>query len=346
MSYITNPDTEASVSCGFYNSLNRDRKYASEQMSAIFDGIIKDGIFASIGTCFAVKASSGNIVNVGVGKCWFNHTWTLNDGVLPIDCGESEVLLNRIDAIVVEVDATETVRDNFIKVVKGTPASKPVRPTMIHSNTVNQYALCYIYRTTGSTEITQADITSVIGTDETPFITGILQTVSLDQLLGQWESELDQFVAKEKDDLEVSISDMETEYDTWFKQMKTLMAEAIAEVDTWTENQKTAMLSWFDHMKDQLSEDAAANLQIQVDRNEIKNILMCGLPDGRMQISPDGTVITSTDSTGRTLLKTFTNNYLTYTAVLQDENGIELGKLIKNFSQDGSIIDSTITTLM
>ena len=39
-----------SVTYGFYNSLNGDRKYDSAQISSIFDGLIVDGIFASIGT--------------------------------------------------------------------------------------------------------------------------------------------------------------------------------------------------------------------------------------------------------------------------------------------------------
>ena len=48
-----------SVSSGFFNSLNGDRKYNAAQMSAIFDGLIIDGVFASIGTAFAVKAAGG-----------------------------------------------------------------------------------------------------------------------------------------------------------------------------------------------------------------------------------------------------------------------------------------------
>lgn len=34
---------------GFFNSLNGDRKYTAEQLSSIFDGLITDGVFDSIG---------------------------------------------------------------------------------------------------------------------------------------------------------------------------------------------------------------------------------------------------------------------------------------------------------
>ena len=187
-----------SVTYGFYNSVNGDRKYDATQLSSLFDGLINDGVFASIGTCFAVEAVGENIVNVGIGKAWFNKTWTLNDAVLPLEAPVSEILLDRIDAVVLEVDISERV--NSIKFVKGVPSSSPVNPTLASGPTLFQYPLCYIYRPAGSTEITQAQITNMVGSEATPFITGILQTVSLDELLGQWQDELDQFIAREQDD--------------------------------------------------------------------------------------------------------------------------------------------------
>ena len=100
-----------SVTYGFYNSLNGDRKYNAEQISSIFDGLIVDGVFASIGTAFAVEAAGGLTVNVGIGRAWFNHTWTLNDSILPLTAPESEVLLDRIDAVVLEVNGLEQYQD-------------------------------------------------------------------------------------------------------------------------------------------------------------------------------------------------------------------------------------------
>ena len=109
-----------SVTYGFYDSLNGDRKYSALQMSSLFDGLIIDGVFASIGTAFAVKATTGQTLNVGIGKAWFNHTWTLNDSILPLEAPDSETLLNRIDAVVIEVDSTDSVRANSIKITKAT----------------------------------------------------------------------------------------------------------------------------------------------------------------------------------------------------------------------------------
>ena len=45
-----------SFTYGFYNSKNHDRTYNAEQMSSIFDGLIEDGIYESIGGAFLVKS--------------------------------------------------------------------------------------------------------------------------------------------------------------------------------------------------------------------------------------------------------------------------------------------------
>lgn len=348
MSKITNPKTELSVTCGFYDSsATGTRKYYASQMARIFDGIIRDGIFASIGMCFSVNASSGNTITVGTGKCWFNHTWTENDAILPIDCDESEPLLNRIDAVVIEIDSSDEVKDNFIKIIKGEPNLVPSRPEMKHTETLNQYALAYIYRAAESTEIIQSNITSVIGTEETPFITGILEVISLDKLLGQWQDDLNRFVAAEKarttSELNSFVDNTESDFDAWYLEMKTLMDDTVNEVNTWTTNQKATIIQWFESIRNQLDTDQAANLQNQINDGEIKNILMTGLTNGTKTISEDGTVITSTDSAGLTLTKTFTNNFLTITTVLTNSNGIEIGRHVKEFSADGRVIDSSIT---
>jgi len=332
-----------SVTYGFYNSLNGDRKYDAVQMSSIFDGLIIDGVFASIGTAFAVKAAGGLVVNVGIGKAWFDHTWTINDAILPLTAPDAEVLLDRIDAVVIEVDATESVRANSIKFVTGTASSAPVRPTLINEGTVHQYPLCYIYRKYGSTVITQADITSMIGTEDTPFVTAILQTISLDELLGQWQDELDQFVATQSTEVDNWIASEESDFTDWFDQMKADLTAEQAVLDEWIATEQADFLAWYNEMKGQLGEDAAGNLQNEIDKEEVKRILLVGFEDGTKVFSDDGTVITSTASDGRTLTKTFTNSFLTMTTVLKSAAGAEVARAVKTFDSDGKLISTVVT---
>lgn len=336
MSKVTNPDTESSVTCGFFNALNHDRLYDAVQMCEIFDGILTDGIFSNIGTCFVVKADSGNLVDVGVGRAWFNHSWIKNDAILPVTCTQAEVLLDRIDAVVIEINHSETIRDDFIKVIDGTPSSEPVNPTLSSSDNVYQYPLCYIYRKAGSTEITQADITNCVGTESTPFAAGVMTTINLDELLGQWQDELDQFVASETAD-----------FDADYQVLKENMEAAAAVITAWTSSEQKRFTDWFDSIKRQLSEDQAGHLQNEIDAANVEAIINNGFMTATKVFSGDGTTITSTsgdaDTLSWTLTKVFTDSFQTATTTLADENSVVIATLVKQFSADGKSISSVYT---
>lgn len=332
-----------SVSSGFFNSLNGDRKYNAAQMSAIFDGLIIDGVFASIGTAFAVKAAGGLTVNVGIGKAWFNHTWTVNDSILPMTAPEAEVLLDRIDAVVLEVNGMESVRNNTIKFVKGNPSSAPSRPTLTNEGNVHQYPLCYIYRKYGTAVINQADITPIVGTESTPFVTGILQTISLDELLGKWQDELDRFTDARSKEVDDWIAQEESDFTAWFNKMKADLQQEQTVLDQWIASEQADFLAWYNQMKDQLSGDVAGNLQLEIDKEEVKRILLVGFEDGTKEFSDDGTVITSTASDGRTLTKTFSDGFLTMTNVLKSAAGAEVARAVKTFDSDGKLISTVVT---
>jgi hypothetical protein len=332
-----------SVSSGFFNSLNGDRKYNAAQMSAIFDGLIIDGVFASIGTAFAVKAAGGLTVNVGIGKAWFDHTWTVNDSILPMTAPEAEVLLDRIDAVVLEVNGTESVRENTIKFVKGNPSSAPSRPTLTNEGNVHQYPLCYIYRKYGTAVINQADITPMVGTESTPFVTGILQTISLDELLGKWQDELDRFTDARSKEVDDWIAQEESDFTAWFNKMKADLQQEQTVLDQWIASEQADFLAWYNQMKDQLSGDVAGNLQLEINKEEVKRILLVGFEDGTKAFSDDGTVITSTASDGRTLTKTFSDGFLTMTNVLKSAAGAEVARAVKTFDSDGKLISTVVT---
>lgn len=191
---------------GFYNSIGHDRRYNALQMSQLFDGIITDGVFMNIGTGMIVTAGSGLTVNVGIGRAWFNSTWTLNDAIYPIEATASDVLRDRIDAVVLEVDQRETARANRIFIKEGVASTTPAKPDMTKSNGVYQYPLCYITRAAGSTEITQANIENCVGTSQCPWVTGILKTVDTDKLVTQWVAQFDELYARLEDAVDQTLA--------------------------------------------------------------------------------------------------------------------------------------------
>ena len=183
------------VTYGFYNSLNKDRVYNAEQMSSIFNGIITDGVFASIGGSLMPIAGTGMQVVVKTGKCWFNSTWTLNDALLPLDIPASDVSLTRIDAIIVEINSAVSTRANTIKVIKGTPSANPAKPTLANTETLHQYALGYVTVSASVTSITADKIEVNVGKTTCPFITSVLQQTDITALFNQWDAEFSAWFA-------------------------------------------------------------------------------------------------------------------------------------------------------
>ena len=249
-----------SFTYGFYNSLNGDRKYDAIQFGQLFDGIINDGVFMSIGEHFNVEALEDMKVKVGTGRAWFNSTWSYNDSSIILSLSNSAALLNRIDLVVLEVDSSDATRANTIKIVEGTPASSPIAPTLTKSEDAHlfQYALAEVYIGAGVTEITQSNITNKVGKTGCPFVTGILETMNIDSLVAQWGSEWDEW-------LDQKIDLFDTTYSGWQTQWNKLISDSSSDLATFKTEQEAAFNTWFANIQYTLSGDAAAKLQTQID---------------------------------------------------------------------------------
>jgi hypothetical protein len=189
------------ITYGFYNSISGDRLYNAEQMSSLFEGMIHDGVFEDIGDAFAVSAGIGMNVKVGTGRAWFNKTWTKNDSDLNLSIDSAEVILKRIDVVVLEIDASVEVRENSIKIIKGTPSSTPEVPTLTNTENVHQYALALISIDASVVEVVTGDITNKVGTVDCPYVTGVLKNVDtniVDNLIDQFNILIGEFNAIEE----------------------------------------------------------------------------------------------------------------------------------------------------
>lgn len=306
---------------GFYNSLNGDRRYNAEDFAAIFNGIINDGVFLSVGTAFIVEANEELMVDVGVGRAWFNGTWTYNDSILTLTLSDSDLVYDRIDAVVLEVNRTSRVND--IKILQGEAQTNPANPTLTKTTYVKQYPLCYIYRKANSTSIAQADITNMVGTSETPFVTGILETLNTDVLIGQWASELEIWFQNKKIEYDNWLALTQGDYDAW-------VLEKQGDYDTWVAEKQADFLSWYEHMKNQLNEDAAGSLQTQMDEQFKLNR---GYVANKVTFNKDGSISTEyTDFSEKTVF----NKDGSISSTLTHNDGRVFNKTT-TFNEDGSI---------
>lgn len=250
------------VTSGFYDSLNHDRRYSSIQFGSIFDGVIQDGVFQHVGSRLMVSQNSGMMISVGTGRAWFNHTWTYNDSILPLTVPQSEVILDRVDAVVLEVDAREEGRINAIKIVKGTPTSKNAKPpAMLKEKNRWQYPLAYIKVAAGVTSIRTADITNKVGTSDCPFVTAPLDKMSIDDLVKQWADQWRVFYENETADMNKTnafwkeqwriwyagqTAEIQQTYLNWEKQWEDFYNTHSGEIERTAEEWKVLWQTWFE----------------------------------------------------------------------------------------------------
>lgn len=191
---------------GFYNSKNKDRRYNADQMSQLFDGILNDGVFNKVGELMMVVPGTGLQVLVKSGRAWFNSTWSYNDAAYPLNLSTPDVAVKRIDAVVLEVDHTESVRRNRLLVVKGLASSNPEKPTLTNTDLIHQHPLAYVTLNPGAESISAGDIEIMVGKDECPFVTGILQTASLEDLFESWDNQFTTWFDDIKSQLEGDVA--------------------------------------------------------------------------------------------------------------------------------------------
>lgn len=210
------------LSCGFYNSSNKDRRYEVREISRLFNSLIKDGVFAHVGNHLAVSASEvpDMYVNIDIGLAWFDSTWSFNDAILPVKVEDADLLFSRIDALVLEINSSNSVRDNTIKFVKGTPSSSPSSPELTNTSEIHQHVLAFVTVKPGVTSISQSDIKNNIGTETCPYVTGILETATIDSLVAQWESQWNDWINQKKEETENFQTEYEQQFTEWFEQVK------------------------------------------------------------------------------------------------------------------------------
>lgn len=288
-----------SFASGFFNSVDHDRLYDATDISRLFDGLIRDGIFASIGDCMVVKQSNQMNVTVGTGRAWFNHTWSYNDALYPVTIPPSEILMDRIDAIVLEINSVEAVRANSIKLIKGTPSSTPTKPALTNTKEVHQYPLAYVKVGKEVTSIRQADIENCVGTSVCPFVTGILEVISIEQLIPQWKDILNRFVeentanfntwmngekqnyqawltaakkeitdweATSKSDYQKWYDSIKNGYDQWFATIKAAYDANWSTFQQWEKSSQAEFDKWFENMKNKLEGDLGAKLTMETEK--------------------------------------------------------------------------------
>ena len=204
------------ITYGFFNAIKQsdgtyDRTYNSDQISAMFEGLLTDGVFESVGDALIVTEKSGLTVEIGTGRAWIGDRWMKNDAKLDITLAAAHLTLNRWSAIVIRADYS----NRTISIVEkaGTPATTPTKPTMTYNDSIKEKCLAYVYVGKSVTSVTQINITDCRADNNVcGWVTGVIQQVDTSQLFLQYQAAYEQQLAN----MQAWQAEQELAFSTWF----------------------------------------------------------------------------------------------------------------------------------
>jgi hypothetical protein len=189
-----------SITYGYFNSVNGDRKYNADQMSQYFKGLISNGVFANIGGAMAVIADGQSMtVSVSTGRAVIDCKWIENDAAFPLTISQAHATLPRYTAVVIQLDAIN--RLIRITTKDGTPASTPTQPAI---DTATELCLAMILVPASSSMIPQSRVTDKRGSSLCLWVTGLITQLNTNQLFLQWQEQFDIWFAGLTQDLNVN----------------------------------------------------------------------------------------------------------------------------------------------
>lgn len=181
----------------FFNAVEEggvyDRVYNAEDMTSYLDLLVGNGVFPTPSTQLQVRASTGMDIIVNAGSGWINGHKLVNTADLTLTVDNSDVLLNRIDAVIFYVD--HTAREMGIEIKTGTLASTPSAPALTRTNTRYEMCLAQISVPKQVSAITTAMITDTRGNSNLcGYVQGLIQQVSTTTLFEQWQAQFEEWM--------------------------------------------------------------------------------------------------------------------------------------------------------
>lgn len=203
-----------------------DRAETSDLFRMLFASLVSNGVLATPGDCFQVVAGAGMTVRIRPGFAMIKGAFAYDADEATVTLAAANANLTRLDRVVLRCNYHDRCCEIIVKT--GTPATIPVAPELLQPVNGDYYELGLALITVAANQaaITQSSISD---TRADSSVCGLIT-----QLI---------------DHIDTS---------EFMQQLTTWQEEYAAE-------QQAAFSTWFEAMKDQLSEDAAGNLQLEID---------------------------------------------------------------------------------
>lgn len=171
-----------------------DRVYNADDFTNYLDLLVGNGVFPNPSSGLQVRISTGMNIIVGAGAGWINGHKLVNTADLTLEVGASDVVLNRIDAVIFYCDYDE--REMGIEIKQGTGAATPVAPSMQRDDSRFEMCLAQIQVNKQISAITAAMITDTRGNSTLcGYVQGLLQQIDTTTLWTQQQAMFNEWFA-------------------------------------------------------------------------------------------------------------------------------------------------------
>ena len=247
-----------------------DRTYSAGDFARYLNKLVGNGVFPNPPDCLQVYAGTGMQVIVKEGEGWIEGRKIVNDADLPLDIDSSDVTLSRIDRVVFYADMVN--REMGIRVKKGTNASSPTAPEVTRTQDLIEYSLATVRVNRQASSVTQSVITDTrLDSSVCGVVQGLVQQASTETLFAQWVAAFEE-----------QHEEMQSEFDTWFEQIKASLSE-------------TKLMSEYTR---EIETTAASTLSVEIGISEyvhevdVLNVYVNGMRLRKSEYTNNGTTIT------------------------------------------------------
>ena len=202
-----------------------DRAISSEPLRNLLHRLFTDGILPDVSTNLQVVAGTGMNVVVKAGFAIVQGCLKLEENDRTLAIQASSATNDRIDTVVLRLNSNDDQRYCDLYVREGTPATNPVRPNLVRSDSVYELGLADIFVSKSITSITQSKITDTRYETER---CGVISSLS--------------------------------EYDT-----TTIYKQVQADLKEFKDTEQAQFMAWYENIKNILDENTAGHLQNEID---------------------------------------------------------------------------------
>ncbi|MGD6992177.1 hypothetical protein [Sutcliffiella horikoshii] len=191
----------------FFNSVEGDRKYQASDFANFWKQFLTNGVYPYPSTNLQVLSNDSYTITVDAGHAMIQGYMYENTEAKDLTVEVADGVMNRIDAVVVQLDLSERKIQTLIK--KGTPATEPVRPSLTRTDTIYEIAIAELYIGKNAASISQMQIVDLrMNTEVCGWVNSTIQ-VDTTAIFNQYQDWYNQKTAE-----------YEEEFQEWFQVQK------------------------------------------------------------------------------------------------------------------------------